>query len=41
MTGEVTAYRVHTGDYRIGYEVFDDRLLVQVVRAGRRRDRDQ
>jgi mRNA interferase RelE/StbE len=38
MAGEAHAYRVRTGDYRVVYEVFDDRLLVQVVRAGHRRD---
>lgn len=32
MVGEAHAYRVRTGDYRIVYEVFDDSLLVQVVR---------
>lgn len=38
MTGEAHAYRVRVGDYRIIYEVFDDRLVVQVVRVGHRRD---
>jgi mRNA interferase RelE/StbE len=38
LAGEPHAYRVRTGDYRIVYEVVDDRLLVQVVRAGHRRD---
>lgn len=38
MVGEARAYRVRSGDYRVVYEVFDDRLLVQVVRAGHRRD---
>lgn len=38
MTGEANAYRVRSGDYRVVYEVFDDRLLVQVVRAGHRRE---
>lgn len=38
MVGEPHAYRVRSGDYRVVYEVFDDRLLVQVVRAGHRRD---
>lgn len=38
MVGEPRAYRVRTGDYRIVYEVFDDQLLVQVVRAGHRRE---
>ena len=38
MAGEAHAYRVRVGDYRIVYEVFDDRLVVQVVRIGHRRD---
>jgi mRNA interferase RelE/StbE len=38
LAGEPHAYRVRTGDYCIVYAVFDDRLLVQVVRAGHRRD---
>jgi mRNA interferase RelE/StbE len=29
---------VRTGDYRILYDVFDDRLVVQVIRIGHRRD---
>ena len=38
LTGELRAYRVRVGDYRIIYEVFDDRLVVHVVRVGHRRD---
>jgi len=38
LAGEPRAYRVRVGDYRIVYEVFDDRLVVQVVRLGHRRD---
>ena len=38
LTGERRAYRVRVGDYRIIYEVFDDRFVVQVVRIGHRRD---
>ena len=38
FAGEARAYRVRVGDYRIVYEVFDDRLVVQVVRIGHRRD---
>ena len=38
LIGEPNAYRVRVGVYRIGYEVLDDRLVIQVVRVGRRRD---
>jgi mRNA interferase RelE/StbE len=38
LAGEERVYRVRVGDYRILYEVFDDRLVVQVVRIGHRRD---
>lgn len=38
LSGEERAYRVRVGDYRILYEVFDDRLVVQVIRIGHRRD---
>jgi mRNA interferase RelE/StbE len=38
MVGEPNAYRVRSGDCRVAYEVFDDRLLVHVVRAGHRRN---
>lgn len=38
LTGEDHSYRVRVGNYRIVYEVFDDRLVVQVVRVGHRRD---
>jgi len=38
LSGEPNTYRVRTGDYRILYDVFDDRLVVQVVKVGHRRD---
>lgn len=38
IAGEPHAYRVRVGVYRIVYEVVDDRLVVQVVRIGHRRD---
>src|SRR4051812_10554520 len=40
MADEDRAYRVRVGDYRIVYEVFDDRLVVQVI-SHRRDARDQ
>lgn len=38
LKGEARAYRVRVGDYRIVYEVYDDRLVVLVIRVGHRRD---
>jgi mRNA interferase RelE/StbE len=38
LVGEANVYRVRVGDYRVVYEVHDDRLLVQVIRVGHRRD---
>ena len=38
LTGEESVYRVRVGDYRILYEVIDERLVVHVIRVGHRRD---
>ena len=38
LADEASAYRVRVGDYRIVYDVIDDRLVIQVVRIGHRRD---
>lgn len=38
MVGEPNAYRVRVGDFRIVYEVLDDRLVIQDVRVGHRRE---
>lgn len=38
LAGEDSVYRVRVGDYRILYEVVDERLVIQVVRVGHRRD---
>lgn len=38
IAGEASAYRVRVGDYRIVYDVIDDRLVIQVIRVGHRRD---
>jgi len=37
LVGDTNVYRVRVGDYRVIYEVHDDRLLVQVIRVGHRR----
>ena len=38
LTGEAGVYRVRVSDYRILYEVVDERLLILVVRVSHRRD---
>ena len=38
VVGEPGAYRVRVGVHRVVYEVHDDRLVVQVVRVGHRRE---
>ncbi len=38
LVGEDYAWRVRVGDYRVIYEVFDNELVVTVVRAGHRRE---
>ena len=38
VKGEDDLWRVRVGDYRIVYEIHDDRLLVLVLAAGHRKD---
>jgi len=38
LRGEDDLYRIRAGDYRIVYQIQDDRLVVLVVRIGHRRD---
>lgn len=38
LVGGAGEWRVRTGDFRVGYEVHDDVLLVLVVAVGHRRD---
>ena len=38
LTGEESVYRVRVGDYRILYEVIDERLVIHVIRVGHCRD---
>jgi mRNA interferase RelE/StbE len=37
ITGQ-NKYRIRQGDYRIIYEIFDDKLIVWVVKVGHRKD---
>ncbi len=38
LTGEETVWRVRVGDYRILYEIFDQKLNILVIRIADRRD---
>lgn len=38
LVGGGGEWRVRTGDYRVVYEIEDDRLLVLVISVGHRRD---
>jgi mRNA interferase RelE/StbE len=38
LRGAEDVWRVRVGDYRIVYQVHDDRLLILVIRIGHRRD---
>ncbi len=38
LHGEESVYRVREGDYRILYEIFDNYLLIHVLKIGHRRE---
>ena len=38
LAGEEELYRLRIGDYRVIYQIEDDRLIVLVVRVGHRKD---
>ena len=38
LIGSDTLYRVRVGDYRVVYEIHDDRLVIVVVKLGHRRE---
>jgi mRNA interferase RelE/StbE len=38
LVGGAGEWRVRTGDYRIVYEIADERLLILVLRVGHRRE---
>lgn len=38
LAGDDNAWRIRIGDYRVLYEVHDDKILVVIFRAAHRRD---
>jgi mRNA interferase RelE/StbE len=38
MKGKNTFHRIRVGDYRIVYEIHEDRLVILVVKVGHRKD---
>ncbi|TAN71264.1 MAG: type II toxin-antitoxin system RelE/ParE family toxin [Methylobacter sp.] len=38
LFGFENSYRVRKGDYRIVYSVFNDRLIIQILKVGHRKD---
>ena len=38
MQGDNSFYKIRSGDYRIIYEIHDDRLVILVVKVGHRKD---
>jgi mRNA interferase RelE/StbE len=38
LAGYENAWRVRVGDYRVLYEIFDEQVLVTIVRVAHRRD---
>lgn len=38
MKGNNSFHRIRTGDYRIIYEIHDDRLIILIVKVGHRKD---
>ncbi|MDX9767773.1 MAG: type II toxin-antitoxin system RelE/ParE family toxin [Ectothiorhodospiraceae bacterium] len=38
LVGSEHNYRIRVGDYRVVYSLFQDRLIVEVIRVGHRRE---
>jgi len=38
LVGSEFSYRIRVGDYRVVYEVFADRLIIEIVRVRHRKD---
>lgn len=38
LVGSEYSYRIRIGDYRVVYEVFENRLIIEIVRVRHRKD---
>jgi len=38
LTGTNNSYRIRSGDYRIVYSIFDDVLIVDIIKIGHRKE---
>ncbi len=38
LVGSEFSYRIRVGEYRVVYEVFESRLLIEIVRVRHRKD---
>jgi mRNA interferase RelE/StbE len=38
LTGSECAYRLRVGNYRIIYEVYDDTVIIEIIKVGHRSD---
>jgi mRNA interferase RelE/StbE len=38
LQGSVNTYRIRVGDYRVIYQVSEDRLLIEIIRVRHRKD---
>lgn len=38
LKGEECSYRIRVGDYRVAYDVFEELVLILVLRIGHRKD---
>jgi len=38
LTDSAHSYRIRIGDYRVVYSIYDDHLVIQVIKIGHRKD---
>ena len=38
LAGSDCAYRIRVGDYRVIYEVYEEKVVIEVVKVGHRKD---